>query len=73
MAKKQPKTLKELCKAAPVPPEVPWEVHRFLGSKRVDLLGDQVSFGEGDYGTVAEFRVVIDWYVHQFGGKVKWS
>lgn len=73
MAKKKPKTISELLSAAPVPPEIPYGVWNRLGDKNISIFGDQVSFGDGDYGSLEEMRHAVSWYVHQFGGKVTWS
>lgn len=52
--------------------EVPWTIRRaFNGPVQVEVLGDQVSFGE-DYLSFEEARAVAAWFVEQLGGKVSW-
>ncbi len=55
--------------------EVPYFVWHLLGieSKEIMLSGsDSISLGE-DFASVGEIRKALDWYVDQFGGKVKWK
>lgn len=66
------KTIKQRLEQWPKDPEVPFYVHRFIGSKDVSLFNGQVSFGEGDYASIEQIQGAIEWYVHQLGGTVKW-
>lgn len=51
---------------------------RFLGSKKgkvFNIAGQEIalSSGDGDYGNMEEWRMVIEWMADQFGGSVKWE
>lgn len=52
----------------------PWLFISAFGSDRcLDVLGDQISFGE-DYLSLQEARQVVEYLVNELGGgKVKWS
>lgn len=55
--------------------EAPFIVTRTIGTKRLAIMGDQVSIGHDDcdYVSVGEARLALEWYVEQLGGVVKWS
>ena len=56
--------------------EVPWGVWRMFGhgAEKITIMGKQVSLtNEGDFASIEELRVAIDWYASQLGGSVKWS
>lgn len=56
------------------PVEMPYNVWRFFTNcdKQITFASEQASFGE-DYGDIKEIRTAIEWFVDQFGGKVKWN
>lgn len=45
------------------------------GNKKIHIFGDQIDLGgqDADFCSIDEARAAIEWYVEQFGGKVKWS
>lgn len=49
----------------------------FFGSskRKLYIFGNQVELGgeDSDFCSIDEARTAIEWYVEQFGGKVKWS
>lgn len=55
------------------PITVPWEVWTFIGGKTLDVMGDQVATGDGDFKTLDQARVAIEWYVKQLNGTVSWD
>ncbi len=56
------------------PITVPYDVWRFVGSKELDVMGNQACLSvTSDFGTKEQLRNALDWYVDQLGGKVKWE
>lgn len=56
--------------------EIPFYVRKAMfedAKARVCYGGDRVSIGEGDYSSIEEMRDVIEWFVTQFNGTVKWE
>ncbi len=54
--------------------ETPWNVNCAFGKGSLTLFGSQICFSnDGDYLDLNQAREVIQWYVLQLGGKVKWN
>lgn len=56
------------------PIAVPWAVWSLWGGgcRQITFAGSDASMGE-DYAGIERIRSALDWYVDQFGGKVKWE
>lgn len=54
------------------PIEVPYEVWTFIGTKQLEVVGNDISAGE-DYKSLDDARVAIEWYVKQLNGIVLWD
>lgn len=54
---------------------IPWQVNRFLDlDGKLPVSGDQASLSKGgDYGSLEDMRMCVEWLANQFGGKVKWE
>jgi len=66
-------TIELINKAEEEAPEIPWEVWTaFFDTRPAGYIsGNMVSFG-GDYKSLEEMQVAIQWMVEQLGGEVKW-
>ncbi len=54
------------------PIEVPYEVWTFIGTKQLEVVGNDISAGE-DYKSLEDARTAIEWYVKQLNGIVLWD
>ena len=55
--------------------DVPYYVWRLLGehNRQITVYGfDQICLGE-DYASAYEIREMLEWYVKQFEGAIKWE
>lgn len=55
--------------------EVPYFAWHLFSSqcKKIDIhCSERISLGE-DFDNIEAIRKALDWYVEQFGGKVKWK
>jgi hypothetical protein len=54
--------------------EVPYEVMRVIGARRLSIMGDLVSIGtdDSDYCSIDEARIALGWYVTQLDGVTQW-
>lgn len=72
MKTKKPKRAIDELKNRDIKP--PWDVSRFMGGGTIGIAGEQACFSnDGDFGTAEQLRNSLEWYVHQFGGKVTWE
>jgi hypothetical protein len=74
--KHEERTIKEILESQELVKPVPYHVWRIFGGgrKNIDLYGNQASLCEGgDFATLAELRVAVQWYVEQLGGVVNWD
>lgn len=52
--------------------KMPWAVNRAFKDFELEIMGDQISFGE-DFLTLEEARETLELLTETLGGKVKWE